>query len=520
MLPTNLLVTRRRRDTITPAYAELNETNIEMIKHLIKLYSDSIGEKKSMLNQTLSSFENFVYDYRFIRGLAVTLDRRCKMESKTPLSPIDVRRRLFQIAAKKGLPKTDEERKIILSTVANELKTGVEEVSESMYGDLEDEMILTDFNPIDPIDLLRQYNLSLTQTLLFNATELSFTASGNWKPIFRNIKWLGLIYSIKTTTTDYWVKVDGPMSLFKLTKRYGISLAKLLPTIVNNGYWRVEAKIIDRMDKTRLLNLELDGLRHGKYLKQTIEKMTFDSTIEEDFALRFKALNTSWELLREPEPLPVGKHVMIPDFLFKKDSSRVYLEIVGFWTPEYLEDKMKKLSMIKDVDMIVAVNRQLACQRHLKNIEHLKVFLYKGKIPLKTILNYLQEKERHLVDREVQALQNLELNLVEPTVEAGDIVKMLGISLEAVKRIIPLLKTPGYRRLSDIFIKENTLETIEKAISDRLEAGKLNFLEVSKLIESLSGKNPALILETLGYQVIWHGIDSESTEIRRKQPDK
>jgi predicted nuclease of restriction endonuclease-like RecB superfamily len=29
---------------------------------------------------------------------------------------------------------------------------------------------------------------------------------------------------------------------------------------------------------------------------------------------------------------------MIPDFLFEKDGLKVYLEVVGLWTPEYLDD--------------------------------------------------------------------------------------------------------------------------------------------------------------------------------------
>lgn len=503
-----------------PVYAELSSVNIDVAKYLIKLYSDHVGRKKLVLNQAISDFEGLVYDYRFVRGLAVALNRRCKMEAEGVVSPVDIRRKLFQIASDKGLPTSEEEREAILSVVASELKVDVDQVMESMYGDLEDEMRLTEFSSIDSIDLLKKYNLSLTQTLFFNATELSFTASGNWKQIFRSMKWLGLIYTITIGSMDYWVKVDGPMSLFKLTKRYGTSLAKLLPTIINNRYWRLEAKIIDRMNNNRLLNLELDGLRHGRYMKQTVDDATFDSMVEEDLAVRFKALNTGWELTREPEPLPVGKYAMIPDFLLKKDTLKVYLEVVGFWTPEYLEDKMRKLSMIKDVDMIVAVNRQLACQRYLKKIEHLDIFFYKGKIPLKPILNYLQDKEKEIVDREVQALQNVKLNLDAQVVEAEDIAKMLSISVEAVKRIMPQLQATGYKKLGDLFIKETTLETIRNAINYRLTAQKLNFTEASKLIESLNGKNPTLILETLGYHVIWYGIDSESTEIRKEQPTK
>jgi len=67
--------------------------------------------------------------------------------------------------------------------------------------------------------LVRRYNLGLTQTLLFRCAEMGFTASGNWQRIFRQVKWLGLIYTIQRRGGDHWVKVDGPVSLFKLSNR-------------------------------------------------------------------------------------------------------------------------------------------------------------------------------------------------------------------------------------------------------------------------------------------------------------
>jgi len=38
--------------------------------------------------------------------------------------------------------------------------------------------------------------------------------------------------------------------------------------------------------------------------------------------------------------------VRIPDFCFGKDGMKVYLEVVDFWTPEYLERKVSKLNSI------------------------------------------------------------------------------------------------------------------------------------------------------------------------------
>jgi predicted nuclease of restriction endonuclease-like RecB superfamily len=70
---------------------------------------------------------------------------------------------------------------------------------------------------------------------------------------------------------------------------------------------------------------------------------TYDSEIEKSFALQFQAVKSGWTLKREPEPIPAGNQVIIPDFSIERAGIKVYLEIVGFWTEEYLRRKIEKL---------------------------------------------------------------------------------------------------------------------------------------------------------------------------------
>ena len=98
LLPSNLLVARRRGDRVSPGYVELGGNSLELARQLIKLYSEALGQKKRELDEQVSELEEWVSDYRFVRGLAVLLDRRCRMETRASVNPIDVRRRLFQVA--------------------------------------------------------------------------------------------------------------------------------------------------------------------------------------------------------------------------------------------------------------------------------------------------------------------------------------------------------------------------------------------------------------------------------------
>jgi predicted nuclease of restriction endonuclease-like RecB superfamily len=132
--------------------------------------------------------------------------------------------------------------------------------------------------------------------------------------------------------------------------------------------------------------------------------LLYDSTTEEKFARSFISYGTGWTLRREPEPLIAGTHVLIPDFRFEKDGMKVYLEVVGFWTPEYLARKINKLNSIAGVDMIVAADESLACSK----LDRLKgkalVIYYKREVPMKPIVDHLREREGSVVSKQVEKL--------------------------------------------------------------------------------------------------------------------
>ena len=61
--------------------------------------------------------------------------------------------------------------------------------------------------------------------------------------------------------------------------------------------------------------------------------------------------------------LETGGELLIPDFVFTHaDGTEVALEIVGYWTPEYLANKVRKLGRVRAPNLLVAVRRSLAVQ--------------------------------------------------------------------------------------------------------------------------------------------------------------
>jgi predicted nuclease of restriction endonuclease-like RecB superfamily len=466
------------------------------------------------------------YDYRYIRGLSTLLDRRCVFRSNVEVNPAEIRRRLFELANKQESAIALDERSRILETISSEVNLPVDEIESSLYADLEDEFIFEKFTPLNAESLVKWYNLSLTQTLLFYSTEAQFSASGNWQHLFWEVKKLGLIYEVQREGGVYRLKVDGPFSLFKLTRRYGTALAKLVPAVIKGENWIINAKILRGSgdDDKKLLDLKLESKKYSKLLgiktQPQIAIDKYDSEVERNFATRFEALNTGWKLQREPEPIPVGNSVILPDFSFEMRSAKVYMEVVGFWTSEYLKRKMKKLELLTGVDIIVAVDRELNCQRMNQLGKKLDLIYFKRKIPLQPILSHLRKVEEKIKVSEIEFIsrQDLLSALGEPVIDVRDLASKLDVMEDTVWELVKKQDIPGYTVFPSILIKDSKLKEIQEKLEETLDEEKLTLHKASTIIEKLCGKHSTLILEKLGYKVTWNGIDPKNAKIQRENP--
>jgi predicted nuclease of restriction endonuclease-like RecB superfamily len=87
----------------------------------------------------------------------------------------------------------------------------------------------------------------------------------------------------------------------------------------------------------------------------------YDSSIEQSFSEAFSALAHSrgvdgWRLEREPEPLLLPNSIFIADFALTRANRRIYVEILGFWTPSYRERKIQKLHYLQGRnDLLLAI---------------------------------------------------------------------------------------------------------------------------------------------------------------------
>ncbi|MBV9667926.1 MAG: DUF790 family protein, partial [Nitrososphaeraceae archaeon] len=381
MLPAQLLRIRIKNNgkNIAPVFCEYSDSNnipeLHLATNIIEEFEQALEkkEKKGVLAERISILESEYGHYKLVRGLYALIERRCiftnmknttrinntgnKASITSTIQPFNIRRELFEESSQRGFALTDIEKTKIMETVASRLGLSIQDMAQEMWSDMEDNMILSHIYKITPEQLIAWYNLSLMQTLLFNCTKLEFSVSGgsNWKRVLRDVKRLGLMYNLQQQqqqkehgqTNDInsitnlahcevpqgnnaiiACSIDGPLSVFKLTDRYGTAIAKLLPSIVSAETWSIRAWIVrntmsagkkiyefemSNKESPLLLDPYHNQVKNNNLQRQDFSNYDtsstsgyFDSSVEEKFASKFEQSANGWKLIREPDPLIVS----------------------------------------------------------------------------------------------------------------------------------------------------------------------------------------------------------------------
>jgi hypothetical protein len=322
------------------------------------------------------------------------------------------------------------------------------------------------------------------------------------------------MYTVVQTDSEYHIIVDGPISLFKLTERYGSSLAKLLPSVAEADDWSLKAQIVwgERL-APKLLELVLSGVTTRELFPARAKKMEerYDSSVEAAFARSFKALKLGWTLRREPELLVAGRYVFIPDFSFEKDHLKAYLEIVGFWTDEYLRKKLAKLRELNVENLLIAVDRSLKCSQ-LEKIQNALIF-YDKQVPVKPVVDYLRDLEEAAILQQLDSIDPSRLQLGGDIIDVTRLADKQSVSADALERWLRINPMEPYRLIGRQLVNERKLVAIKLKLKELHNRALPNAL---RAIEEEGITSPAILLEALGFVVEWRGLDPDTAHIRVK----
>jgi predicted nuclease of restriction endonuclease-like RecB superfamily len=576
-------------------------------------------------------------NYRFIRGLSQLLGRRTVIETDAAVDPSLAREAVFEACG--GMAISSAEREEALQKAAKKLSISVRELEKALWADLEENQVVKSFLPLSPAELIIQYNISLTQTLLFRAVDLDIWIKGDFQKMLWKILRSGLMYSLEDAEEErgkhdkekeepegkpeelkaVHLHLDGPASLFRISERYGNSFAKIFPALLRSKGWKLKAGILHKgYQGKRILEFTLDDSeeafklapeaalypetlppelqieeekgeyeagkekigkekawkveaiekigkeRKGEETVEFLEKeagieeiaaeeVAYDSTLEQVFGSLSLG---SWKIKREPTILRAGKHAFVPDFALQRDGIKVYLEIVGFWTPEYLQKKIEKLKQVKE-PVILLIDRKLKCSE--KDFPSQEVIFFDKKIPANEVMQILRKYEEKKLSEDLSRLKEMEFPISGERVSLEEIAAGKGVLPDALKKVIAdrlakagelekavksgeelqlekageleelresgkveefgkvedLKKYQNYVLLENYLIHRQLLEKIdlelEKPGAVKTYADAVKVFEGFELDRSLYYP----VLDYLGYKVIWAGLSEEDARVRK-----
>jgi len=444
VLTADLARSRTRNGTVQPLFIDTDDQQYrETAAELIQIFEDHLGEPKGELEGTIDQLTIADTDYKIVQGLAKLLKDECEFETVAAVEPREIRQLLFEKAndsypiVRQPTLGEDTQKLEVYSTAADKLGISLEECYRGMYADLDDNKELVQFghhvsdghegstetstttqltgdseesyaeDTITVEWLLTRYNLALAQAVLYDATRMRIRVWDSFGTVFSYVKLFGLMHRIypidkdgnRVADTDaadgYEAILDGPASLFSKSRKYGIRMANFLPALPLCNRWEMEAEILDDEAMGTTLAFELD---HTEDLSSHYSAQgDFDSDVERTLAQKWERANTDWELVREDDVLDLGAEVMLPDFAVEHpDGRRAILEVVGFWTPEYLDEKLAKIRKADTDNLLLAVSERLDCSSEDFEGMDERVLWFKSGIHVYDLVEMADAHSRHV----------------------------------------------------------------------------------------------------------------------------
>jgi len=396
MLKSELILPRlkKRGNQVMPLALPQDYHYLKIANDLILFVKAHIGRSRGELEDGLRAYEGDSLDYRIIRGLADVLVSRCVFGHDPPVNPVELRMALFNqgpVTVKSDLLTVTTREQAVAET-ATKFGISPKEVEQALFADLLEERILLSTGQImTPVDLIARYNLEVARGLFYWTREVDIIVRDGYKDLFKYIKLFKLMHTVyRIPEHGYNVILHGPISPFvNSTIRYGLQFAKFIPALLLCKSWRMDAEV--HLPESKALHYTLDD---STPLRSHFKASNlFDSRLEADFAAEFEekygGTKRKWELAREDELIVVSDTVMIPDFSLthRKDGRRALIEIIGFWHPQYLQRKLRKIREAGRRDLILLVYESAnVAQGVFEEISAGEVLTFRKKPVLKEVL--------------------------------------------------------------------------------------------------------------------------------------
>ena len=326
---------------------------------LIAEYRRFVGEKRAALHERLREPLPVRAPKAKLQIAIFVLDGCSRDLPRAAVPPKEARAALFRGAAQ-GIAA----RAALLATVAESFAVTAVELEQSLFADLRSERQVAALSACQsPSQLVSQANLAIVLSLVRRAVRVKIVVRGSARALVRHARARGLIgraAPLVGATDGVVLDVSGPFSLFRHSEIYGRALVSLVPPVLR----------ADGFELTASCALGPNGehpsfvVRSGDPVAASHPAPDPELRVNRRFERDFRRTAPDWQLTREPPALVCGALLIFPDFELapRSDPRRSWLlEIVGFWTPRYLREKLERLRAAGIERFLLCIDEQRGC---------------------------------------------------------------------------------------------------------------------------------------------------------------
>jgi uncharacterized protein len=291
---------------------------------------------------------------RIVRGARKVLLSLHPTGIESRVRPREARSVAFASAAARGA----REREAALASAAERLCVSTADLEAGLLADLPAMRRLRSApEPLEPRAVAELYNLRLVQQILGRAQRVRVEVREHVRSVVRYAKLLRLICTYELGPVSTAVELSGPLSILRQTTKYGRAFASFIPCVLSTPGWGIEAHGEESGRRTRFVATAADPIGGRHALPRDA-----DSAVERALIRDFRRLGSSWTLARETAAIALpGGGVFFPDFAVFQGTRRALVELIGFYTPEYLRAKLRALAGVRGVPVVVVIDDSLAC---------------------------------------------------------------------------------------------------------------------------------------------------------------
>jgi predicted nuclease of restriction endonuclease-like RecB superfamily len=281
--------------------------------------------------------------------------RRWTSRIDSPVAPLKIRRTVFRLAA-------ERDREEAIATAAAELGVDETRIEKLLFADrMGVRLLVPPERAATEAELRDAYNLALVQSLLARATEVTANVRANLRHVVRHAKLVGLMATFSETEDGATrATLSGPLALFHDTVKYGNALARWFPSLVTTPGWSLEARVVLN-GETSCLCLDASAPLPRTHALPRAHDSYLEARLETDL----RRLALPWRVEREAAVVRARARgsnairLFFPDFALSSERGRALVEVVGYWTPEYLADKCTMLEAA-DTPIVLCVDARHA----------------------------------------------------------------------------------------------------------------------------------------------------------------